>query len=105
MKIIYILKFLLNLFQHLKEQDRGLDTLAHVIRNQKQIASTIGTEVDRQNVLIDSMGDKIDRLQDRIVDETKRIRFIDKKSTTCGIWFVIFILFLAIIIIVAIPKM
>ena len=81
-----------------------MDTLAHVIRNQKQIASTIGNEVDRQNVLIDSMGNKIDLLQDRIVNETKRIRFIDKKSTTCGIWFVIFILFLAIIIIVAIPK-
>ena len=31
------------------QQDRGLDTLSHIISNQKQIALTIGSEVDRQN--------------------------------------------------------
>lgn len=85
------------------DQDRSLDTLANVMRNQKQIATTIGNEIDRQNVLIDSMDNKMDRIQDRLINETKRIRFIDRKSTTCGIWFVILILFIAIIIIVAIP--
>ncbi len=30
-------------------QDRGLETLSHIVRNQKQIALTIGTEVDKQN--------------------------------------------------------
>lgn len=75
-----------------------------MIRNQKQIASTIGNEVDRQNVLIDSMDNKMDRIQERLINETKRVRFVDRKSTTCGVWFVILILFISIIIIVAIPK-
>ena len=33
----------------LLDQDRGLDVLSHIIQNQKQIATTIGTETDRQN--------------------------------------------------------
>jgi hypothetical protein len=31
------------------EQDRGLETLSHIISNQKNIATSIGKEVDRQN--------------------------------------------------------
>ena len=35
--------------QIMAQQDRGLDTLSHIISNQKQIALTIGNEVDKQN--------------------------------------------------------
>jgi hypothetical protein len=34
--------------------------------------------IDRQNVLIDTMGGKIDGLNERLINETKRIRFIGK---------------------------
>ncbi len=42
----------------LADQDRGLENLSAIIGNQKRIATTIGSEVDRQNVMIDSMGKK-----------------------------------------------
>lgn len=32
-----------------KDQDRGLETLSHIVRNQKRIATSIGNEVERQN--------------------------------------------------------
>ena len=35
-------------------------------------------------VLIDKMGDKMDQINERLITETKRIRFIDRKSTTWG---------------------
>ena len=66
------------------EQDRGLETLSHIIRNQKQVAITIGSEVERQNTLIDSMGDKMDQVNERLVKETKHVKRISFKSSTCG---------------------
>lgn len=35
--------------QILQEQDRGLETLSHIVQNQKRIATAIGNEVDKQN--------------------------------------------------------
>lgn len=35
-------------------------------------------------VLIDSMEGKMDQINERLVKETKRISFIDRKSSTCG---------------------
>ena len=96
----------------LQEQDRGIETLSHIIQNQKRIATTIGNEVDRQNgilkqyflkvklyykknmnvylfklflVMIEGMGDNIDQIHDRLVNETKRMRIFSKKTGTCGI--------------------
>jgi len=37
-------------------------------------------------VLIDEMDNKVVRVNDRIVNETRKVRFIDRKSSTCGIW-------------------
>lgn len=88
----------------LHEQDRGIETLSHIVSNQKNIAQSIGREVDRQNVMIDSMEGKMDQINDRLVRETKRIRFFDRKSSTCGIWMLIVLLFILIIVIAAIPK-
>lgn len=55
-------------------------------------------------VMIDSMEDKMDRIHERLVKETKNIRLIDRASGTCGLWMLIVLLLIAIIVIVAIPK-
>ena len=88
----------------LAEQDKGIETLAGIIQNQKRIATTIGQEVDRQNVLIDNMGDNMDQVHERLVRETKRIKIFSRKTGTCGIWFLIIMLLIAIIILAALPK-
>jgi len=87
----------------LSDQDRGIETLSHIIGNQKNIASAIGREVDRQNDMIEGMDDKMEGIQERLIKETKRIRFIDRKSSTCGLWILVLILLIAIIVIAAIP--
>ena len=35
--------------------------------------------------MIDDMEGKMDQIHERLVKETKRVRFIDRKSSTCGI--------------------
>jgi len=96
------------LLQHhdriLLEQDRGLDTLTGIVRNQRHVATTIGNEVDRQNVLIDNMGDKMEQVHERLVDGTKKMRLIDRTSGTCGLWMIVILLFVAILVILFIPK-
>ncbi len=44
-------------------------------------------------VLIDSMEGKMDQINERLVKETKRISFIDRKSSTCGklTWYINFL--------------
>lgn len=87
----------------LADQDRGLENLSSIIGNQKRIAGTIGNEVERQNNLMDSMADRMENLNERLIQQTSKIRFIDRKSTTCGIWFIIILLMVAIIVIAALP--
>jgi syntaxin 8 len=62
--------------QIIAQQDRGLDTLSHIISNQKQIALTIGNEVDKQNVFIDHIGDKVESVNERLITETKHIKLL-----------------------------
>ncbi|VDI46506.1 syntaxin-8-like [Mytilus galloprovincialis] len=89
--------------QIIQQQDRGLESLSHVITRQKQMAIDIGDEVDSQNVLIDDIGEHMDRTGERLIKETRHIKIVDRKSNTCGYWVAIVLLFIAIIVIVAVP--
>lgn len=54
--------------------------------------------------MIENMGDNMDQLNDRLVNETKRVKIFSTKTGTCGIWFIIILLLIAIIVIAALPK-
>ncbi|XP_076458719.1 syntaxin-8-like isoform X1 [Babylonia areolata] len=87
----------------LQAQDQGLEELSKVIGRQKQMAIDIGNEVDLQNELIDDITDHVDNVGNRIQRETRHISIVDRKSNTCGYYIVIILLFVAIIVIVAVP--
>ncbi|XP_046352036.1 syntaxin-8-like [Haliotis rufescens] len=87
----------------IREQDQGLEALSSVIARQKMMAVDIGNEVDNQNELIDDITDHVDRTGERLVKETSHIKIVDRKSNTCGYWVAIVLLFIAIIVIVAVP--
>ncbi|KAL4239769.1 Syntaxin-8 [Mactra antiquata] len=87
----------------IKEQDRGLEALSDVIARQKNMALDIGNEVDSQNVLIDDIADHTDRTGERLIKETRHVRIVDRKSATCCYWVFIVLLFVAIIVVVAVP--
>ncbi|KAK0043404.1 syntaxin-8, partial [Biomphalaria pfeifferi] len=90
--------------QHvIREQDRGLDALSHVISRQKQMAVDIGNEVDGQNELLDDIIDHTDRTGLRIQRETRHINIVERKSASCWYYIVIALLLVAIIVIAAVP--
>ncbi|XP_014665701.1 PREDICTED: syntaxin-8-like [Priapulus caudatus] len=89
--------------QAIREQDQGLEALAKVISRQKNMAHTIGHEVDYQNELLDDIHDHVDRTDQRLLRETRHVKLVDNKSNTCGYWVVIVLLLVTIIVIAAVP--
>ncbi|XP_063241756.1 syntaxin-8 [Bacillus rossius redtenbacheri] len=83
----------------LQDQEQGLEVLSSVISRQKEIAQTIGNEVDLQNEIIDDLAEYIDRTDTRLLDETQQIKIIDRKDRTCWYWVVIIVLFVSIVIV------
>ncbi|CAN7996560.1 unnamed protein product, partial [Ixodes hexagonus] len=67
----------------LREQDRGLEGLSHVIGRQKEMAIGFNEELTLHNEIIDDITDHTDRMRDRLVRETKNVQIVDRKSGTC----------------------
>ena len=103
----------------LAEQDEGLDLLADVIRRQRgdggvllvlfllfdMIAEGMGQdifrEVTQQNDLIDDIDDRVENVNQRLLDTTNNVRVVSKKDRTCGYWVIILLLAIAIIAVLA----
>lgn len=90
--------------QIIEAQDAGLDVLAAVIIRQKQMGQDIGNELDEQNEIIDDLAHLVDKTDGRIKNETHRVKLLDAKSTSCGMWVVIVLLLIAIIVVAAWQK-
>lgn len=86
-----------------KQQDQGLDVLDEIITRQKGLVSTIGQQIDDQNEIIDDIGDGMDRTNQRLVRNTRNIGRVSRKSNTGCYWFIIILLFIAIVVVSVIP--
>lgn len=84
-------------------QDAGLDALAAVISRQKLMGQEIGNELDEQNEIIDDLAHLVDKTDDRIRNETRRVKLVETKSASCGMMVVIVLLLVAIIVIAVWP--
>lgn len=82
-----------------KQQDQGLDVLDEIISRQKGLVATIGQQIDEQNEIIDDIGDGMERTNDRLVRNTRNVVRVSRKSNTGCYWFIIVILFVAIIVV------
>ncbi|KAA8594984.1 hypothetical protein FQN60_012119 [Etheostoma spectabile] len=108
-------------------QDAGLDALAAVISRQKIMGKEIGNELEEQNgfffsssnqrlllfahqleevgnyttavEIIDDLAHLVDKTDDRIRNETRRVKLVETKSASCGMLVVIVLLLIAIIVV------
>ncbi|XP_053213764.1 syntaxin-8-like [Panonychus citri] len=85
--------------QAIREQDKGLDTLADIISRQKSMAAGIATEIDVHNEILDDITDAMEDTNVRLVRNTRNIAKISRKSDTCCYWVIIVLLLIAIIVI------
>ncbi|KAJ0032954.1 hypothetical protein NQD34_000061 [Periophthalmus magnuspinnatus] len=84
-------------------QDAGLDALAAVISRQKTMGQEIGNELDEQNEIIDDLAHLVDKTDGRIRNETRRVKLLETKSASCGMWVVIVLLLIAIVVVAVWP--
>ncbi|XP_053711838.1 syntaxin-8-like [Synchiropus splendidus] len=87
----------------IEAQDAGLDALAAVISRQKIMGQEIGNELDEQNEIIDDLAHLVDKTDDRIRNETRRVKLVETKSASCGMLVVIVLLLIAIVVVGAWP--
>uniref|UniRef100_A0A673Z8N9 Syntaxin-8 n=1 Tax=Salmo trutta TaxID=8032 RepID=A0A673Z8N9_SALTR len=85
-------------------QDAGLDALAAVISRQKVMGQDIGNELDEQNEIIDDLTHLVDKTDDRIRNETRRVKLVETKSASCGMLVVIVLLLIAIVVVAVWPT-
>lgn len=85
--------------QIIQEQDNSLDNLSKSIGRQKDIAIKIGTEVSRQNDILDNLTDQMDNTSTRINSTTRDVVEVSRRDSTWSYWLVIVSLFVAIIVV------
>lgn len=88
----------------LKEQDKGLDTLQEIIVRQKYLAKGINSEIDLHNEILEDITHAVEETDDRLTRNTRNIRVVNKKTSTCGYWTVIILLLIAIIVVALVPN-
>lgn len=85
--------------QIIKQQDSSLDNLSKTISRQKDIAIRIGSEVDRQNDLLDDIADQMDNTNARMGSTTRGVEEVVRRDSTWSYWIIIISLFVAIIVV------
>ena len=58
-------------------------------------------EVTQQNDLIDDIDDRVENVNQRLLDTTSNVRVVSNKDRTCGYWIIILLLAIAIIAVLA----
>ncbi|XP_050175521.1 syntaxin-8 [Myiozetetes cayanensis] len=87
----------------IEEQDAGLDALSSIISRQKQMGQEIGNELDEQNEIIDDLTNLVENTDDRLRTQTRHVKMVDRKSTSCGMLVVIVLLLIAIVVVALWP--
>ncbi|XP_043940964.1 syntaxin-8 isoform X2 [Protopterus annectens] len=85
----------------IEEQDAGIDILSTVIARQKQMGLDIGNELEEQSEIIDDLAHLVDKTDDKIRNETRHVKLVEKKSASCGM-LVTIVLLLVVIVVVAV---
>ncbi|XP_019398310.1 PREDICTED: syntaxin-8 isoform X2 [Crocodylus porosus] len=88
----------------IQEQDAGLDTLSSVLSRQKQMGQQIGNELEEQNEIIDDLTNLVENTDDKLRNQTRHVKMVDKKSTSCGMLVVIVLLLIAIAVVAVWPT-
>lgn len=85
------------------DNDEAIEALHAAVKRQKEIGVAMNTEVDRHNEIIETITDRTGLLDDRVKRQTFLVKTIHRKASACGLWTVIILLFIAIIVIAAVP--
>nr|XP_046913718.1 syntaxin-8-like [Dermatophagoides farinae] len=87
-----------------QEQDQNIDTLGDIISRQKYLAQEIDSELNIQNEILEDIGEAMDDNNERLLRNTRNIRFVSRESGTCAYWTIIILLLIAILVVSIVPN-
>ena len=64
------------------------------------MSTQIFNEITQQNDLIDDIDDRVENVNQRLINTNDNISVVSKKDRTCGYWIIILILFIAIVVVI-----
>lgn len=85
------------------DNDKAIEALHEAVKRQKEIGVAMNNEVDRHNEIIDTITDRTGLLDARVKRQTLLTKTIHRKSSALGLWIIIIFLFIAIVVIAAVP--
>ena len=85
------------------DNDEAIEALHAAVKRQREIGIAMNSEVDRHNEIIDTITDRTTLLDARVKRQTLLVKTVQRKSSACLMWTIIILLFVAIIVIVAVP--
>jgi SYP5 family syntaxin len=85
----------------LKQQDDALDEISRGFAVLKSIGTSIGTEVDLHNKLLDDMNDDVEIGNQDLVRETEHTTQVAKQARTTHLWCTIMLLVILLIVLIA----
>ncbi|RIA96045.1 t-SNARE [Glomus cerebriforme] len=90
----------------IREQDDQLETLYGTAKNIHEIATTVGTELEDQNMLLNEFGEHVDRTQGRLERAMKKVAYIikhnEESKSNCCIGILIVVLIILLILVIAV---
>lgn len=78
--------------QTLQDHQEGLNRLGDAIRRQRNVADDLANEVELHNEILENIDTGLTRTDVNLQKNTRNIRLVLKKSSTCSLWVLIFIL-------------
>eukprot|EP01102_Stenamoeba_stenopodia_P023051 TRINITY_DN9808_c0_g1_i1.p1 TRINITY_DN9808_c0_g1~~TRINITY_DN9808_c0_g1_i1.p1 ORF type:complete len:240 (+),score=68.86 TRINITY_DN9808_c0_g1_i1:364-1083(+) len=88
-----------------QEQDKGFDVLSETVGRQMEVAKSIGKEVSRHHVILDSLESKVGDTDNRVRRETLRVvEFTEDTSSLCPYYCFIIILIVVLIVLLSLPQ-
>ena len=85
----------------IREQDQHLDDIERSVGTLKDASIAMGQEIATQTVLLDQLGDGIDRSQSRVGRNRRWLSAYMQRTGTCKIWLVIIVSTALLILVIA----
>ncbi|KAI7896451.1 t-SNARE [Mucor mucedo] len=89
----------------MQEQDHHLDAMGGTLVNLKEIAGTMHTEIDDQVILLDDLGDQVDRSEGKLKNAMRRVTTILRKEEESKSGYCICCLIIVLIILLVLAIM
>lgn len=88
-----------------QDQDKGIDMLSDTVGRQMNVAKSIGKEVSRHHIILDSLETKVGDTDNRVRRETLRVtEFTEDTSSLCPYYCFILVLIVVIVVLLSLPS-